>query len=87
MTMLRRETLRLQVSMQRYTGEDLTSLRYEDLDQLEKELERSVKKVRDRKVFVSFLIVSITSPAFRIQITSFSMLVIQLMVAIRVHVS
>ncbi|KAE8022998.1 hypothetical protein FH972_008755 [Carpinus fangiana] len=50
MTTLRRETHRLQLSMQRYTGEDLSSLRsYEDLDQLEKELERSLNKVRDRK--------------------------------------
>lgn len=54
MTTLRRETHRLQLSMQRYTGEDLSSLRsYEDLDQLEKELERSLNKVRDRKVFLS----------------------------------
>jgi hypothetical protein len=54
MTTLRRETHRLQLSMQRYTGEDLSSLRsYEDLDQLEKELERSLNKVRDRKVYLS----------------------------------
>lgn len=65
-TMLRGETHRLQLSMQRYTGEDLSSLRYEDLDQLEKELERSLKKVRDRKVHIhcSFSTVfSIMSPA------------------------
>ncbi|KAB1206307.1 Protein TRANSPARENT TESTA 16 [Morella rubra] len=49
MTMLRKETYRLELSMRRYTGEDVTSLPYEDLDQLEQELERAVNKVRDRK--------------------------------------
>lgn len=36
--------------MRRYTGEDLGSIPYDDLDQLEHELESSVNKVRDRKV-------------------------------------
>lgn len=36
--------------MRRYTGEDLGSIPYDDLDQLELELESSVNKVRDRKV-------------------------------------
>lgn len=47
---LRKETRRLQLSMRRYTGEDLSSIPYEDLDELEQELERSVNKVRERKV-------------------------------------
>lgn len=52
MTMLRKETYRLELSMRRYTGEDVTSLPYEDLDQLEQELELAVNKVRDRKVSI-----------------------------------
>ncbi|KAF5442964.1 hypothetical protein F2P56_035569, partial [Juglans regia] len=47
--MLRNETRRLQLSMQRYTGEDTSPLPYEDLDRLEQELESSINKVRDRK--------------------------------------
>lgn len=50
MAVLRKETRRLQLSMRRYTGEDLGSIPYDDLDQLEHELESSVNKVRDRKV-------------------------------------
>ncbi|KAF5450101.1 hypothetical protein F2P56_030477 [Juglans regia] len=37
------------LGMQRYTGEDMSSLTYEDLDQLEQELEHSINKIRDRK--------------------------------------
>ncbi|XP_041013126.1 protein TRANSPARENT TESTA 16-like [Juglans microcarpa x Juglans regia] len=48
-SMLRAETHRLQLGMQRYTGEDTSSLTYEDLDQLEQELEHSINKIRDRK--------------------------------------
>ncbi|XP_022726111.1 protein TRANSPARENT TESTA 16-like [Durio zibethinus] len=46
---LRKETHHLQLSMRRYTGEDMSSIPIEELDQLEQELERSVNKVRDRK--------------------------------------
>ncbi|KAK9191352.1 hypothetical protein WN943_019964 [Citrus x changshan-huyou] len=49
LAVLRKETRRLQLSMRRYTGEDLGSIPYDDLDQLEHELESSVNKVRDRK--------------------------------------
>ncbi|KAF3455903.1 hypothetical protein FNV43_RR00545 [Rhamnella rubrinervis] len=49
MAMLRKETHRLQLSMERYTCDDMTSLTYQDLDQLEQQLEHSVHKVRDRK--------------------------------------
>ncbi|KAK9274601.1 hypothetical protein L1049_021850 [Liquidambar formosana] len=49
MRKLRKETHRLQLSMRCYTGEDLSSIQYEDLDQLEQQLECSVNKVRARK--------------------------------------
>ncbi|KAK8568432.1 hypothetical protein V6N13_106348 [Hibiscus sabdariffa] len=49
LAVLRNETRRLQLSMRRYTGEDTSSIPYEELDQLEQELERSVIKVRQRK--------------------------------------
>lgn len=52
MAMLRKETHRLQLSMERYTCDDMTSLTYQDLDQLEQQLEHSVNKVRDRKVIL-----------------------------------
>ncbi|KAJ8759283.1 hypothetical protein K2173_006803 [Erythroxylum novogranatense] len=49
LAMLRKETRRLQLSMRRYTGEDMTTIPFEELTQLEHDLERSVNKVRDRK--------------------------------------
>ncbi|KAK9000833.1 hypothetical protein V6N11_081317 [Hibiscus sabdariffa] len=49
LAVLRKETRRLQLSMRRYTGEDMSSIPCEELDQLEQELERSVNKVRERK--------------------------------------
>ncbi|XVE66363.1 hypothetical protein DITRI_Ditri08aG0074600 [Diplodiscus trichospermus] len=49
LAVLRKETRRLQLSMRRYTGEDMSSIPFEELDQLEQELERSVIKVRERK--------------------------------------
>lgn len=48
--MLRNETRRLQSNMRRYTGDDTSSIPFEELDEVEQELERSVIKVRDRKV-------------------------------------
>ncbi|KAE8686850.1 MADS-box protein defh21 [Hibiscus syriacus] len=49
LAVLRRETRRLQLSMRRYTGEDMSTIPFEELEQLEKELERSIIKVRMRK--------------------------------------
>ncbi|XP_039014674.1 MADS-box protein FBP24-like [Hibiscus syriacus] len=49
LVVLRKETRSLELSMRRYTGEDMTSIPYEQLVHLEQELERSVNKVRDRK--------------------------------------
>ncbi|XWS63279.1 hypothetical protein CRYUN_Cryun06bG0081600 [Craigia yunnanensis] len=49
LAVLRKETRRLQLSMRRYTGEDMSSIPFEELDQLEQELEQSVNKVRERK--------------------------------------
>ncbi|EEF48650.1 protein TRANSPARENT TESTA 16 [Ricinus communis] len=49
LAMLRKETRRLQLNMRRYTGEDMSSIPFEELGELEQELERSVAKVRDRK--------------------------------------
>jgi len=50
MAMLRQETLRLELGIQRYLGEDMGCLQYEDLNKLEQELENSVAKVRNRQV-------------------------------------
>ncbi|TKY69079.1 MADS-box protein FBP24 [Spatholobus suberectus] len=44
-----RETLRLELGIQRYLGEDMGCLQYEDLTKLEQELENSVSKVRNRR--------------------------------------
>ncbi|KAJ4838853.1 Protein TRANSPARENT TESTA 16 [Turnera subulata] len=49
LNVLRKETRRLQLSVRRYTGEDMGSIPFEELHDLEQELERSVNKVRDRK--------------------------------------
>ncbi|XP_026419010.1 MADS-box protein GGM13-like [Papaver somniferum] len=49
MTRMKRETDKLQANMRRHTGEDLNDLRYDDLEQLELQLENSVNKVRARK--------------------------------------
>ncbi|KAJ1440446.1 hypothetical protein SESBI_02019 [Sesbania bispinosa] len=49
MAMLRQETLRLELGIQRYLGEDMSCLQYEDLTKLEQELENSVAKVRNRQ--------------------------------------
>jgi DNA-binding Xre family transcriptional regulator len=48
--MMQKETLNLQSSLQRFTGEDLSSIKFEDLDELEQQLECSLNKVRARKV-------------------------------------
>ncbi|KAE9604543.1 putative transcription factor, K-box, protein TRANSPARENT TESTA 16 [Lupinus albus] len=50
MANLRQETIRLEMGIQRYLGEDISCLQYEDLTKLEEELEKSVAKVRDRQV-------------------------------------
>ncbi|XP_027362432.1 protein TRANSPARENT TESTA 16 [Abrus precatorius] len=47
--MLRQETLRLELGIQRYLGEDMGCLQYEELTKLEQELENSVAKVRNRQ--------------------------------------
>ncbi|KAH7569661.1 hypothetical protein JRO89_XS06G0234100 [Xanthoceras sorbifolium] len=46
---IRKETHNLQLSLQRYTGDDLSSVQYDQLLQLEHQLENSVNKVRARK--------------------------------------
>lgn len=48
--MLRQETLRLELGIQRYLGEDMSCLPFEDLTKREEELENSVAKIRSRKV-------------------------------------
>lgn len=50
MAMLRQETLRLELGIQRYLGEEIGCLQFEDLTKLEEELENSVAKVRNRQV-------------------------------------
>ncbi|KAF9588978.1 hypothetical protein IFM89_017657, partial [Coptis chinensis] len=49
MMRMRDETTQLQASMRQYKGENLASLDYNDLHQLEEQLEVSVNKVRARK--------------------------------------
>ncbi|XP_071704214.1 MADS-box protein defh21 [Rutidosis leptorrhynchoides] len=46
---MKKETLNLQLSLQRYKGDDLNSAQLEELNQLEQQLEFSVQKVRARK--------------------------------------
>ncbi|KAL6984302.1 MADS-box protein defh21, partial [Sarracenia purpurea var. burkii] len=50
LTRMKKETHNLQLSLQRYKGDDLSYTKYEDLDELERQLESSVHKVRARKV-------------------------------------
>ncbi|KAM0019388.1 putative transcription factor, K-box [Helianthus debilis subsp. tardiflorus] len=49
LTRMKKETLNLQLSLQRYKGDDLSSAQIEELNQLEQQLEFSVQKVRARK--------------------------------------
>ncbi|XP_043718022.1 MADS-box protein GGM13-like [Telopea speciosissima] len=49
LTKMRSETDKLQASMRHFYGEDLGSLPYNDLHQLEETLENSVNKIRARK--------------------------------------
>ncbi|KAM1305754.1 hypothetical protein ACFX2F_023246 [Malus domestica] len=58
---MRRETHHLELSLQRYTGEDLSCVRFEDLVELEHQLEASVNKVRARKVLLIFNCLLITT--------------------------
>ncbi|KAJ6929543.1 protein TRANSPARENT TESTA 16-like isoform X2 [Populus alba x Populus x berolinensis] len=51
LAMLRKESRRLHSNMRRYTGEDMSSIPFEELDAVEQELERAVNKVRHRKIF------------------------------------
>ncbi|RZC77597.1 hypothetical protein C5167_001795 [Papaver somniferum] len=61
MTRMKRETDKLQANMRRHTGEDLNDLRYDDLEQLELQLENSVNKVRARKAIHYTLISQLTA--------------------------
>ncbi|KAK4842650.1 hypothetical protein QYF36_025426 [Acer negundo] len=49
LVVLRKETDRLQQSIRRYTGEELSLIAYEDLHGLEQQLQLSLNKVRARK--------------------------------------
>ncbi|XP_059281789.1 MADS-box protein FBP24-like [Lycium ferocissimum] len=49
-TKMKRETLNLQLSLQRYKGDDLNSAQYEELNELEKQLENALNKIRARKL-------------------------------------
>lgn len=55
---MKNETLDLQLSLQRYRGDDLSSAHYDELSQLEQQLELSVTKVRARKVFSSLYVLN-----------------------------
>ncbi|KAK9923180.1 hypothetical protein M0R45_031612 [Rubus argutus] len=49
MRKIKKETQELHLSLQRYTGEDLSCVRFEDLGELENQLEESINRVRARK--------------------------------------
>lgn len=49
---LRKDTHDLELSLKRYTGEDLSFARFDELEQLERQLQHSLQKVRHRKVYV-----------------------------------
>ncbi|KAL8059594.1 hypothetical protein ABFS82_03G095200 [Erythranthe guttata] len=46
---MKNETLNLQLSLQRYKGDDLSTVHFDELRELEHQLEQSVNKVRARK--------------------------------------
>ncbi|MED6217446.1 hypothetical protein PIB30_017891 [Stylosanthes scabra] len=48
MAMLRRENLRLEMGIQRYLGDGIASLQYEELTKLEHQLENSLSRLRNR---------------------------------------
>lgn len=50
MEVLRRETCNLELHLRPYQGHDLASIPPHELDGLERQLEHSVLKVRERKV-------------------------------------
>jgi len=50
MAMLRQESLRLELGIQRYLGDDMKGLQFDDLTKIEHELEISLAKVRNRQV-------------------------------------
>lgn len=52
LTKIRKDTLNLQLSLQRYRGDDLSSVKLGDLDELELQIEHSINKVRSRKASV-----------------------------------
>ncbi|XP_049381392.1 MADS-box protein FBP24-like [Solanum stenotomum] len=49
-TKMKRDTLNLELSLQRYKGDDLNSAQYDELNELEKQLENSINKIRARKL-------------------------------------
>nr|KAJ0200778.1 hypothetical protein LSAT_V11C600339290 [Lactuca sativa] len=49
LTRIKKETSNLQLSLQRYKGDDLSSAQLDELNQLEQQLEYSIQKVRARK--------------------------------------
>lgn len=49
---MRKETLNLQLSLQRYKGEDLKSAHFDELALIEQQIEHSLSKVRARKVYI-----------------------------------
>lgn len=57
---MRRENQNLQLSLQRYTGDDLSFTQYEDTVALEKQLESALQKVRSQKVYILFILFTIS---------------------------
>lgn len=55
MAMLRQESIRVELGIQRYLGSDMNGLKYDDLTKLEEELEFSLAKVRNRQVNIKLI--------------------------------
>jgi K-box region len=66
MARMKEENDKLEVFIRRYLGKDLTSLTMNDMNHLEKQLESSLDKVRNRKVNSSFAFLNHTEFVFYI---------------------
>jgi hypothetical protein len=59
MAMLRQESVRIELGIQRYLGaDDVNGFKFDDLIKLEEELEISLAKVRNRQVKIKFSILT-----------------------------
>jgi hypothetical protein len=59
MAMLRQESVRIELGIQRYLGADVNGFKFDDLIKLEEELEISLAKVQNRQVKIKFSFLAI----------------------------